>query len=160
MDPVLASREVFWQIPLSFKIAMYVFMIAAFVVMGMGVAKKYKFVTAGKGLKDLLPEKLNWSRFIETIFFTGKVTRDKRVGFFHSLIFYGFVILTIATELVVIHADSPFKIYKGTTYIVISFLADLAGIAMLPLSEDSTSNTACMVVSKSEAETVSELPSK
>ena len=131
MDPVLASREVFWQIPLSFKIAMYVFMIAAFVVMGMGVAKKYKFVTAGKGLKDLLPEKLNWSRFIETIFFTGKVTRDKKVGLFHSLIYYGFVILTIATELVAIHADSPFKVYQGTTYIVISFLADFAGVAIL-----------------------------
>lgn len=131
MDPMLATREIFWQIPFSFKVAMYVLMFVAFGVMGYGVYKKYVYVTGNDGVKDLLPKKLNWKRFFETIFFTGKVTRDKKVGIFHSLIYYGFVVLTIATELVAIHADSPFKIYKGTTYIVISFLADCAGILML-----------------------------
>lgn len=134
MDHALATREVFWQIPFAFKMAMYLFMLAAFVISGFGIWKKLQFVIDGKGmagLKSLLPEKLNWKKFIQTIFFTGKVTRDKKVGFFHSLIYYGFVILTIATELVAIHADSPFKVYKGTVYIVISFLADFAGIAIL-----------------------------
>lgn len=127
----IATREVFWQIPFSFKVAMYVFMFAAFAVAGMGIWKKFQFVTGTQGLKSLLPKKLNWSRFLQTIFFTGKVTRDKKVGIFHSLIYYGFVILTIATELVAIHADSPFKVYQGTTYIIISFLADFAGLAIL-----------------------------
>jgi len=131
MDSALATREIFWQIPTSFKIAMYVFMFAAFAVMAQGIFTKYKYVTQGRGLKSLLPKSLNWKSFLQTIFFTGKVTRDKKVGFFHSLIYYGFVILTIATELVAIHADSPFKIYKGTTYIVISFLADIAGVAIM-----------------------------
>jgi Fe-S oxidoreductase/nitrate reductase gamma subunit len=131
MDPVLATREIFWQIPFSFKVMMYAFMFIAFGVLAFGIYKKYQLVTRGKGIKTLLPEKLNWSRFFETIFFTGKVTRDKKVGFFHSLIYYGFMILTIATELVAIHADSPFKVYTGKTYIIISFLADIAGIAIL-----------------------------
>lgn len=131
MELTEATREVFWQIPFSFKVAMYVMMFAAFAVMGQGILKKYKFVVQSGGLKGLLPEKLNWKRFLETIFFTGKVTRDKKVGIFHSLIYYGFIVLTIATELVAIHADSPFKVYTGTTYIVISFLADFAGIFIL-----------------------------
>lgn len=131
MDQVLATREIFWQIPTSFKVLMYVLMFISLGVMVKGILDKFNYVTQGKGFKSLLPENFNWCRFTETIFFTGKVTRDKKVGFFHSLIYYGFVILLIATELVAIHADSPFKIYKGVTYIVISFLADIAGVAIL-----------------------------
>ena len=130
-DSVLATREIFWQIPFSFKVAMYVLMFLALGVLAQGLIQKYKFVTQGQGLKSLLPKEMNWKRLLETIFFTGKVTRDKKVGTLHSLIYYGFIILLIATELVAIHADSPFKIYKGPTYIIISFLADLAGIAIL-----------------------------
>ena len=131
MDPMLATREIYWLIPDSFKIVMYALMVIAFAVLIQGTFKKYQFVTQGRGLKSLLPEKLNWKRYLETIFFTGKVTRDSKVGIFHSMIYYGFVVLTIATELVAIHADSPFKVYQGTTYIVISFLADFAGLFML-----------------------------
>lgn len=131
MDPAMATREIFWQIPFSFKIIMYVLFFTSVGIMAQGVFKKYKYVTQGNGLKSLLPEKLNWKRFLETIFFTGKVTRNQKVGIFHSLIYYGFVILLIATELVAIHADSPFKLYQGNTYIIISFLADIAGIAIL-----------------------------
>ncbi len=131
MDYSLATREVYWQIPSSFHFIMYGLMLAAFAVLGYGVVKKMQFVLAGKSYKTLLPENLNWKNFFQTIFFTGKVTRSKNVGVFHSLIYYGFIILLIATEIVAIHADSPFKIYKGVTYIVISFLADFAGIAIL-----------------------------
>lgn len=131
MDVTNATREVMWQIPLSFKVAMYVLMFVALGVLAKGLFEKYKFVTQGNGLKSILPEKLNWKQFFETLFFTGKVTRHMNVGFFHSLIYYGFVILLIATELVAIHADTPFKIYTGRTYIITSFLADWAGLAIL-----------------------------
>ena len=127
----LATREVFWQIPFSFKVIMYITMFLAMGIMIYGLWKKLQFASADRGFKSLLPKKLNWKNFIETIFFTGKVARDSKVGIFHSLIYYGFIILLIATELVAIHADSPFKVYQGTTYIVISFLADFAGLAIL-----------------------------
>lgn len=131
MDYSLATREVFWMIPFSFKVAMYVTMVAAFAVLAYGTYKKFQFVLAGRPFKSLLPEELNWKNFIQTIFFTGKVTRNRKVGIFHSLIYYGFIILLIATEIVAIHADSPFKIYKGPLYIGISFIADFAGVAIL-----------------------------
>src|SRR5690606_3313572 len=123
-----------WNIPFSFKVAMYLMLVAAFAVFAKGMWAKLLFVTKGagiKGVKDLLPQKLNFKNFFETMFFTGKVTRQTNVGIFHSLIYYGFVILWIATELVAIHADTPFQIYKGWTYIIVSFTADIAGIAIL-----------------------------
>lgn len=106
-------------------------MFLAFAVLAQGVYKKFQYLTQTEHIKELFPKKLNWKRFLETIFFTGKVTRRTSVGFFHGLIYYGFMILLIATELVAIHADSPFKVYQGTTYIIISFLADLAGVAII-----------------------------
>lgn len=131
MEGNLATREVMWMIPTYFKVSMYVMMFISFAFLGKGLMDKYQYVTQGKGTKGLLPEKLNWKRFFETIFFTGKVTRSGYVGIFHSLIYYGFIILTIATELVAIHADTPLQVFKGTTYIVVSFLADWAGVAII-----------------------------
>jgi hypothetical protein len=131
MEMSQATREVMWLIPTSFKVAMYVAMFLAMGLFAFGLLQKLKTITAGKGVKALLPEKLNWKNFIETIFFTGKVGRHFNVGIFHSMIYYGFVVLLIATELVAIHADTPLKIYKGPTYIIISFLADIAGLVIL-----------------------------
>ena len=131
MNLDLATREVMWQIPTSFKIVMYLLMVVSMIIMFKGLYKKYIWVTDGKGLKSLLPEKLNFNLLANTLMFTGKVTRVSKVGLFHSLIYYGFVILLIATELVAIHADTPLKVYKGYTYIIISFLADFAGVAIL-----------------------------
>jgi Fe-S oxidoreductase len=126
-----ATREVMWMVPAWMKLSMYVCVALATAVFVQGLIQKYKFVTNGKFPKELLPKKLNFENFGRTIFFQGKVRRDQYVGIFHSMIFYGFMVLWIATEVVAIHADTPFKIYHGTTYILISFLADIAGIMVL-----------------------------
>lgn len=127
----LATREILWNIPFSFKVTMYLMFIISLGILIKGLFDKYQYVTDGKGLKSILPGKLNWKSFFSTILLTGKVPRRPNVAFFHSLIFYGFVILWIATDLVAIHYDTPFKVFQGTTYIVISFLADIGGLTIL-----------------------------
>ncbi|MES2528737.1 MAG: (Fe-S)-binding protein [Bdellovibrionota bacterium] len=128
-----ASREIMWMIPLWMKIAMYGSLVVATYFFVQGLVPKFRFVT--NGITDwkaqIDPKKWNIENFLRTIFFQGKVQRDRYVGIFHSLIFYGFLTLFIATELVGIHADTPFKIYTGTTYKVISFLADIGGLLVL-----------------------------
>lgn len=126
-----ASREIMWMIPVWMKVAMYLCLAVATVVFAQGLIAKYRYVTEGKDWKQILPKQLNFTNFLRTIFFQGKVQRDVYVGIFHSMIFYGFTVLFIATELVAIHADTPFKIYTGTTYKVISFLADVGGLFVL-----------------------------
>jgi len=136
MEMANATREIMWNIPYSFKIAMYLLFVISLVVMFYGLREKYRFITYGgkqNGLNGLFPKKsqLNWSAFFQTLFFQGKVSRNRDVGLFHALIYYGFIILWVATDLVAIHYDTPFKVFQGTTYIVISFLADIAGIAII-----------------------------
>ena len=130
----LATREIMWNIPHVFKFIMYGLFLCSLAILAKGLYEKLLIVTKGagfKGIKPLLPEKLNWSKFFFTSLLTGKVPRFKYVGFFHSLIFYGFLVLWIATDLVAVHYDTPFKVFQGTTYIVVSFLADIAGIMIL-----------------------------
>ena len=127
-----ATREVMWMIPLWMKVAMYLSLGIACAFFVQGLVQKYRYLTSfGKNIKDVLPKQLNYTNFLRTIFFQGKVKRNPFVGIFHSMLFYGFVVLFIATELVALHADTPFKVYTGTTYIVISFLADFAGLFVL-----------------------------
>ena len=131
MNAVEASREIMWNIPLWMKVAMYLSLAAASAIFAVGLVGKYKYVTQGRNWKGLLPKQLNFKNFLKTIFFQGKVTRDPYVGIYHSFLFYGFMVLFIATELVGIHADTPFKIFTGPTYIIVSFLADIGGIFVL-----------------------------
>jgi Fe-S oxidoreductase/nitrate reductase gamma subunit len=126
-----ATREIMWMIPPFMKTAMYGLLVVAMIIFLKGVKGKYDFVTQGRGLKELLPKKLQWGTFFQTLFLQGKVTRFKSIGFVHALIFYGMFVLWIATDLVAIHYDTPFKVFKGPVYIIVSFLADFAGLAVL-----------------------------
>ncbi len=129
-----ATREIMWAIPSEYKTAMYSLFAISLFFMVRGLYKKMIFVTGEKNplsIKNVFPDKFNWQSFFKTIFFAGKVNRKKYIAIVHGLIFYGFIILWIATDLVAIHYDTPFKVFQGTVYIVISFLADFAGIAIL-----------------------------
>ncbi|MCY4644329.1 MAG: (Fe-S)-binding protein [Bacteriovoracales bacterium] len=126
-----ATREILWGIPPSYKTAMYALLLLAMCAALFGFYQKFQFILKGQGLRALLPPKLNWKSFFMTALFTGKVSRKKDVALSHGLIFWGFMILWIATDLVAIHYDTPFKVFQGTTYKVISFLADVAGPMIL-----------------------------
>ena len=130
----LATREVMWNIPHAFKLLMYILFLTSTAVMLSGFYKKIQFITKGTGiaaLQNIFPKEPNFLKFFHTVFFTGKVPRFKNVAIFHGLLFYGFLILWITTDVVAIHADTPFKIFHSNTYIILSFLSDIAGIMVL-----------------------------
>lgn len=125
------SREIMWNIPTWMKISMYAMLAISSAVFFKGLYEKYVFVTQGKSPRALLPQSLNFKNLLKTIFFQGKVTRSPLVAVYHTLIFWGFITLFIATEFVAVHADTPFKIFKGLTYQIVSLIADIGGVAVL-----------------------------
>jgi Fe-S oxidoreductase len=131
MESMEAQRMIMWMIPFWMKVLMYLSLAVATYFFAQGLMVKYRFVVAGKDPKTLLPKQLNFKNFLMTIFFQGKVPRDGFVNIYHSMIFWGFLTLFIATELVAIHADTPFKVFQGTTYKVVSWLADVGGLFVL-----------------------------
>ena len=130
-EAVEMSREIMWNIPAWMKISMYVMLLISTGVALKGFYERFLYVTQGKSIKDLLPKEPNFANFLKTIFFQGKVTRKADVAIYHTLIFWGFITLLIATEFVAIHADTPFKIFKGAIYQVVSLIADIGGVAVL-----------------------------
>lgn len=131
---ILASREVLWNIPFEFKVLMYLLFLLSTVIMLKGIYEKLLLATNTNKIDELkkaIPAQLNWKKFFHTLLLTGKVPRFKEVAIFHNLIFFGFLILWITTDVVAIHADTPLKIFTGKTYIILSFLSDIAGIMVL-----------------------------
>ena len=102
-ETVIATREILWNISESLKITTYSMLAVALLVFIRGVwlgtlslTRKISKTFSG----GLIPNasSLQWRQFFK-LFFHWQVIRDHSVGFFHSLIFYGFVILWIATDL-------------------------------------------------------------
>jgi Fe-S oxidoreductase len=131
MESLEASRQIMWMIPFWMKAVMYLSLAVATYFFVQGALSKVRFVLAGKELKTFIPKEFNFKAFLNTIFFQGKVPRDGFVNVYHSMVFWGFLTLFIATELVAIHADTPFKVFTGTTYKIVSFLADVGGLFVL-----------------------------
>ena len=131
MQNVIISREMLFSMPSWTMILTYLTFALSVIAFSIGISRKIKFVTNGKGLgelKKILPKKLYWGAFFKTLFLQGKVTRNLFVGFFHSSIFISFLILTVTTTIVAIHQDTPLKIFTGNIYILFSILADFAGL--------------------------------
>ena len=79
MEPSVsaATREIMWNIPSSFKVSMYCFLVISVCIFLYGMSKHLKFIIGtGKifGQNGLIPSFsfLNIKNFFQTIFFTKK----------------------------------------------------------------------------------------
>ncbi|MBL6988858.1 MAG: 4Fe-4S dicluster domain-containing protein [Bacteriovoracaceae bacterium] len=126
-----ATREIMWNIPSWFGYFMYAFFVIGVIFLVKGLYQHLQLVTGNKGIKVLMPEKLQWGKFFKTLLLQGKVTRTPLVGIFHGAIFFGFAVLVVATILVGIEYDTPIRIYHGFTYKFISLLADISAVAII-----------------------------
>ncbi|MBF0312609.1 MAG: (Fe-S)-binding protein [Oligoflexia bacterium] len=125
-------REIAWEIPPYYQLFfMYPLFLLAMLFLCKNLYTHFQFVNKGSEKLFTSYKDFNWGAFFKTITLQGKVLRSPVVARFHSLIFYSFLIHTLATTLVAIHEHSPFEIFQGTLYVAISFLADVAGIATL-----------------------------
>lgn len=70
---------------------------------------------------------------LQTFLFQRKLVERERTGWSHFFIYFGFVVLVIATTSVFIDYDLGIHIYQGTYYLTITFLSDLAGLLIITL---------------------------
>jgi len=131
-----ATREIYWNIGHGVVIPMYILAFAAFGVMGWGFWKRLPIWQQGKALNrfDRYDERVK--RMISDVFSQEKIFRVTDGGIFHSLFFWGFLILFAGTMLVMIQADffTPLlhvNILTGEFYKAFSLVLDLAGLVSL-----------------------------
>ena len=115
MNGELPTREVFWNVTQVW--VMYVLLIPTMLVAGYGIYRRFRTWSRGR------PEQRfdqPWARlqFLFRHAVIQQATWQKRfAGFFHALIFWGMIILTVATTVVFIHHDFGLPIMQGQFYL-------------------------------------------
>jgi Fe-S oxidoreductase/nitrate reductase gamma subunit len=131
-----ATREIYWNIGHGVVIPMYVLAFAAFAVMAWGFWKRLPVWRQGKPLDRFSRYDDRVMRMIRDVFSQEKIFRVTDGGVFHSLFFWGFLILFVGTMLVMIQADffTPLlhiNLLSGEFYKGFSLVLDLAGLISL-----------------------------
>lgn len=128
------GRQIFWNVGGGARWISYALMVATFIALIYGIKKRYAMWKIGKpatfNFKDRLGERIGY--FIANGIFHKSILREAYPGWMHFFIFWGFLILAIATALIAIQDDVIRLIFgvefiKGNFYLIFSFLTDLAG---------------------------------
>jgi Fe-S oxidoreductase/nitrate reductase gamma subunit len=123
------TREVFWNIP--YHNWMYLLALIAVISLFIGIFRRIRLWDRGKSIKRT-------DNFIKRIYETFKHIfiaprqwyRSYR-AFFHSLIFWGFIVLFIGTVLVASNEYLQIPTMSGDFYLGLSFTLDLFGILLI-----------------------------
>src|SRR5262245_522712 len=125
-----ATREVLWNI--SHIWVMYAMFVTSIAVAGCGIYRRVRLWRNG------LPDD-RFDRPLERLGMLLKhaleqrrTAREKYAAFFHTFIFYGFIILTIATTVVMLDYDFGVTIMRGVFYLYFqSLIVDVFGALVL-----------------------------
>lgn len=132
MNPTDVTRELAWNIPGWYIALMYFFLILALGGFYTGFRRKWDMYRQGQPDPTRTDELLKrlWRGIVHGIF-QRRLMHRKRAGWWHGFIFWGFLMLWIATDLVALQMDTPLDFFYGPVYLTVSFLADIAGFILL-----------------------------
>lgn len=123
------TREVFWNIEGHNWI--YLLALLAVISLVVGIIRRILLWDRGK---DISRTGNPWKRFVTTlkeVFIGPKQWYRSYRGFFHALIFWGFVVLFIGTVLVASHEYLDLPTMSGNFYLGMSFVLDLFGLLLI-----------------------------
>jgi Fe-S oxidoreductase len=125
-----ATREVLWNI--SHVWVMYAMFAVSLVVAGYGVYRRVALWRRGLPVSrfDRPAERLKM--LVKHALEQRRTAREKYAAVFHTFIFYGFIILTVATTVVMLDSDFGLPIMRGQFYLYFqSFVVDIFGALVL-----------------------------
>ncbi len=132
MNPNDATRIVQWNTTPVMIWFMYVTMVLALAVFGYGIWRRVRIWRLGKPAMrwDHLGER--FTRVLVRGFGHANLLKDRVPGVMHALMFFGFVILFIATTVVAINTDLGIPIMHGYFYLYFqSLIVDIFGFLFM-----------------------------
>lgn len=132
MNPELATREVFWNIPHFLVWVMYLMFIASAGVAIYGIYRRAQIWKRGLPANrfDRPGERLRL--LFKHAAAQGRTVREKYAAIFHTFIYTGFIILIIATTVVAIDYDIGLPIMHGRFYLYFqSLIVDIFGALVM-----------------------------
>jgi hypothetical protein len=129
MEP---TREIYWNI--SGGTLLYLFLLVALGFLAYGIYRRVRLWRLGgppgeADRFDRLGERVQG--LLVEVFGQRRPLRDAYPGIAHLLLFYGFLVLVVATALISIQEWTGIHYLKGTFYLWYSLLSDLFGLLAL-----------------------------
>src|ERR1041384_1106637 len=122
-------REILWNVPPAVMGTVYTLSALCIAWIVFWFARRSRLWARGAAVAS----QLNWrdgaKRLADYLATHRTVRRDPYAGWMHALMFWGFVILLIATTLVGIQHHGHLVFLTGPTYLVFKFIANLGGVA-------------------------------
>jgi Fe-S oxidoreductase len=132
MNPDLATREVFWNIPHSLVWVMYLMFIASLVVAGNGIWRRVAVWRRGLPANRFDQPVARLKRLLTNATAQARTVREKYAAVFHTFLYTGFIILAIATTIVAIDYDLGLPVMQGKFYLYFqSFIVDIFGALVM-----------------------------
>ncbi len=130
MNTAEATRQIYWNI--SHIWVMYALLLPTATIAGYGVYRHTNRWRRGQGAARFDRPADRLKLVLNHAVAQRRTARDAFAGFFHRLITYGFVILTIATTVVALDADFGTTIMRGRFYLYFqSLIVDLFGALVM-----------------------------
>jgi len=130
MNTAEATRQIYWNI--SHIWVMYALLLPTATIAGYGVYRHTNRWRRGQGAARFDRPADRLKLVLNHAVAQRRTARDAFAGFFHRLITYGFVILTIATTVVALDADFGMTIMRGRFYLFFqSLIVDLFGALVM-----------------------------
>ena len=130
MNPAEATRQIYWNV--SHIWLMYALLLPTLAVAAWGVYRRVRLWRLGKPLARFDHPAERFKLVLKHALAQQRTATDPYAGFFHRFIFYGFIVLTIATTIVALDADAGLHIMHGALYLYFqSFLVDVAGVLVM-----------------------------
>ena len=130
MNPAQATREIYWNI--SHIWPMYVLLLITLAVAGYGIYRRVSLWRCGLPIQRLDRPAERIRNLLWHALAQSRTAHDSYAGVFHRFIFYGFIVLAIATTVVAMQADLGVSIMHGWFYLYFqSFIVDMFGALVL-----------------------------
>jgi Fe-S oxidoreductase/nitrate reductase gamma subunit len=132
MNPATATREIYWNIPHYSIGIMYALYLVVLLVAGYGVYRRYRRWRRGKPLACFDQPAERIGRLLKYALVQSRTTASAYPGLFHGMIFFGFLVLMVATAIVMIDFDAGIHIMHGPLYLYFqSFAVDIFGALVM-----------------------------
>jgi Fe-S oxidoreductase len=125
----LPQREILWNVPPALMNAVYLLSAVCVGWIIWWFRRRASLWQLGRAAETSVTRIAGWRRLTEYLLTHRVLRRDRYAGMMHALIFWGFVVLLIATTLVGIEHHFHFVFLTGPVYLVFSLGADLGGAA-------------------------------
>ena len=132
INPQEITRHVYWNIPLVFKVLVYLGGLGTIALVAWAIYQRTRLWKKGKedNRRDNLKERLLFAT--KNVFLHTRILKDEYPGIMHLTIFWAFLVLLLGTIIVAIEADVPFvHFYYGGFYLLVSLLLDVAGLVLI-----------------------------